>query len=264
MKIKSTIVMSIIVMASLSSCKSQKEVVEKTATDKTQVENTAIPNTLEIPYFKAIGVEPFWNLEISQKQVKFTTLENEKGVVLPIESAKIFEESTKTTYSTKDFMLILEAIPGGCNDGMSDLNYSHKVTVSLIDEATGEASENYGCGQFFADSKLSNTWILQTLRDKNVNSKDFGDQLPNLQIATETNSFTGFAGCNTIKGQLVPNSNDRIKFENIATTRMMCAPENKEQDFLNVLSKVGAYKFDGQTLILLDATYVPVATFRKK
>ena len=259
MKLRNSIFLSVIAFAGLASCTSKQAVVEKT-----KIEKTATVNKILVPYFKAIGTEPFWGIEISEKEVKFTELGNEKGIIFPNENLQIFEEDKKMTFSTKTHMLILQAMPGGCDDGMSDLVYSHKVVATLIDEMTGEATENYGCGEFFADPELSNVWTLKTFRDQNVDTKDFGDQTPILEFVTEKNMFTGFAGCNTINGKLVPNSKDRIKLTNIASTKMMCGPGNREQEFIGALSKVGAYKFDGDTLILLDATYVPIATFTKR
>ena len=85
-----------------------------------------------------------------------------------------------------------------------------------------------------------------------------------LEFVVEKNTFSGFAGCNSINGKMKVNTENRLQLVDIASTRMMCAPDNKEQQFLSLLAKVGAYKFDGDTLILLDPTYVPVATFKKK
>lgn len=264
MKLRSTIVLSIIAFAGLTSCKSQQEIVEKAKVDKVKVENTAVVNTIGIPYFKAIGTEPFWGVEISEKELKFTALGTEKGIIFPNEDLQKFQEDKKITFATKTHMLIIEAKPGECSDEMSDQRYSHKVVVTLIDEITGEVSENYGCGQFFADPQLSKIWMLKTLRGQEISAKDSGDQVPYIEFVGEKNMFTGFAGCNQINGKMRPNTENRLQLIDIASTRMMCEPENKEQQFLNVLAKVGAYKFDGDTLILMDPTYVPIATFRKK
>ena len=264
MKLSSTIVLSIIAFAGLSSCNSQKVLVEKTKVEKTKIENSAMISTIGIPYFKAMGTEPFWNLEVSEKEVKFTQLGIEKGIVFPNKDLQMLEEGSKITFGSDTHMLIIDAKAGECSDDMSDERYSHKVTVTLINEMTGEATENYGCGQFFADPQLSNRWILETFRGQEVGVKDFGDEVPNLEFIGQKSMFTGFAGCNRINGKLKPNTGNRLELIDIASTKMMCGPDNREQEFINVLAKVGAYKFDGQTLILLDATYVPVATFKKK
>lgn len=259
MKLRSTIVLSIVAIAGMSSCKSQKEIVEKT-----KVENTAVVSTIGIPYFKVVGTEPFWGVEISEKEVKFTALGNEKGIIIPNDDVQMFKEDKKITFATKTHMLIIEANPADCSDGMSDQRYSHKVAVTLIDETTGKATENYGCGQFFAEPQLSKIWMLKTLRGQEISSNDFGNQVPYLEFLADKNIFTGFAGCNQINGKMRPNTENKLQLIDIASTRMMCEPENKEQQFLNILAKVGAYKFDGDSLILLDETYVPVATFKKK
>ena len=259
MKVTSSVVFSIIAAAMISSCTSKKEVVKQS-----KIENTAVESTVGIPYFKAIGTEPFWNVEIFEKEVIFKSLGNEKGIVFSNEKFEVFEEDKKYTFANKTHTLIIEAISGECSDGMSDLSYSHKVAVTIIDETTGKSSQNFGCGQFISESKLSNIWVLKTFRDQIVSANDFDDQAPYLELVSGSNVFSGFGGCNTINGQVIPNSKNRIKFSNIAATKMMCGKVNREQEFISALSKVGAYKFDGRTLILLDATYVPIATFQAK
>lgn len=259
MKLRSIILLSVISFAGLSSCKSQKEIVEKTT-----LEHTAVANTTGVPYFKAVGTEPFWSIEISEKEVKYTSLENDKGFTFPNDNIEIFEEDKKTTFSTKTHMLIIEAISGECSDGMSDLAYSHKVVATLIDEMTNVASENYGCGQFSTNPALSGSWNLETFRNQVVNSKDFNGQIPSLDFIVETHMFSSFAGCNTINGQIIPNSKNRIKFANVSSTEMMCGSDSREQEFIITLSKVVGYKLDGEILTLLDSSYEPIATFQKK
>ncbi len=259
MKLKTTIVLSIIAFAGLTSCKSQKEVVEQT-----KIEDTAMVSTIGIPYFKGIGTEPFWAIEISEKELKFTEVGNEKGIIFPNEDLQIFQEDKKITFATKTHMLTIMATPGLCSDGMSDQRYSHKVTVTSIDEMTGEAEEYYGCAQFFADPQLSKIWMLKTFREQEFDKKDFNDEIPYLEFIGEKNMFAAFAGCNRINGRMQANTEDRLQLMDIASTKMMCGLDNREQEFINALAKVGGYKFDGDTLILLDATYVPIATFQKK
>lgn len=259
MRLRSTIVLSIIAFAGLSSCKSQKEVVEKT-----KIEKTAMVSTINVPYFKGVGTEPFWSVEVSEKEVKFTVPGDEKGLIFPNDNMDELQEDMKLAFANKTHMITIAPTLGECSDGMSERRFSHKVHVTLVNGETGETKEYYGCAQFFADAKLNAIWMLETLRDQQINQKDFGDAIPYLEIATDKNLVNGFAGCNRISGTLEVNTMNRLKFVNVASTKMMCDPENKEQEFLNLLAKVGAYKFDGDTLILLDPTYVPVATFKKR
>ena len=211
MKLRSTIFLSLIAFAGLSSCKSQKEIVEKTKIEKTSEKTTAMKSTIGIPYFKAIGTEPFWGVEISEKELKFTSVENQNGIIIPNETFEKFEENKKITFATKDYMLIIEAKPGECSDDMSDRRYSHKVVVTFIDEKTGEATENYGCGEFFADPQLSNIWMLKTLLGQDISAKYFGNEIPFIEFIGEKNMFTGFAGCNRINGKMQANSGNRLQ-----------------------------------------------------
>ena len=259
MRVRNTIALCILAVAGFSSCTSTKQIV-----DQTKIEDTAMKSTIEIPYFKAIGTEPFWSVEVSEKQVKFTDLDNQKGIIFPNDGLDMLEENMKLSFSNKTHMISINAVPGDCSDGMSDKRFSHKVHVSLISEIDGTTKEYNGCAEFFAAPQLTAVWTLQTMRGQEVSTKDFGNQIPFLEFFVEKNMFSGYAGCNQVTGQIKANTQNRIELSNIASTRMMCEPENKEQQFLNILAKVGAYKFDGDTLILLDPTYVPVATFKKK
>ncbi len=259
MKIKSTIFLSVIAFAGLTSCTSKQSTIEQT-----KIEKTAMVSTIGIPYFKAMGTEPFWNIEISEKEVKFTELGNEKGIIFPNENLQMFQEDNKITFATKSHTLVIDAKSAECSDGMSDIVYSHKVTATLIDEVTGEVKENYGCGQFFTHPQLSKIWFLKTFREQEFDKKNFNDEIPYVEFIGQKNMFSAFAGCNRINGKMQANTENRLQLIDIASTKMMCGPDNREQEFINVLAKVGAYKFDGDTLILMDATYVPIATFQKK
>lgn len=257
MKLRSIILLSVISFAGLSSCKSQKEIVKKTT-----LEHTAVANTTGVPYFKAVGTEPFWSIEISEKEVKFSELGNEKGIIFPNDNNDILYENMKLTYTNKTHMLTIDIKPGECSDGMSEQRYSYKANVSLIDADAGEVKKYYGCGQYFADSKLNSKWMLKTLRGEEISEKNSQNSLY-IEFLSEKNMFTAFAGCNQINGVMKSNTENRLQLLDIASTKMLCEPGNKEQDFINVLAKVGAYKFDGDILILTDPTYVPIATFRK-
>ena len=259
MKLRGTVVLCIVAMTALSSCKSQKEIVEQT-----KIEDTAMASTIGDIYFRAVGTEPFWGLEVSEKEVKFTQVESAESLVFPNIHLESLEENKKLTFMNKSHSVTISITPGECSDGMSDQRYSHKVNLELIETAVGKAKDYNGCAKFMADPQLTNIWILETMQGNKITNQEFANEFPYLDFTTEKSIFGGFAGCNTITGKLKVNTGNRLELIDIASTKMMCERDNKEQMFLGLLSKVGAYKFDGDTLILMDAQYVPVATFQKR
>ena len=76
-----------------------------------------------------------------------------------------------------------------------------------------------------------------------INYKDYG-------VQTSTgNEFLGFGGCNQMNGKVF-YERGLLRFTNISTTRMMCAPNNKEADFLEALQNTTNYHFESRHLIL--------------
>lgn len=259
MKLRNTIVLSIIAFAALSSCKSQKEIVEKT-----EIKEIPMKSTIGDIYFKAVGTEPFWGLEVSERDVKFTHPDSKENLVFPNIHLEKLEENKKLTYMNKTHSLTISIIPGECSDGMSEQRYSHKVSLELIETAVGQATEYNGCAMFMADPKLTKIWILKTMQGNGITKEDFANEMPYLDFIAEKSMFAGFGGCNSINGKMKVNTGNRIQFMDITSTKMMCEKDNQEPLFLGLLSKVGAYKFDGDALILMDAQYVPIATFQKR
>ena len=69
-----------------------------------------------------------------------------------------------------------------------------------------------------------------------------------MEIYASTN-ILGFAGCNQMNGSLFFEKG-LLRFSNIATTRMMCEPHNKENEFLKALQSTTTYKLENNRLWL--------------
>jgi heat shock protein HslJ len=74
---------------------------------------------------------------------------------------------------------------------------------------------------------------------------------PVLTFAPKQNQVSGSTGCNRLFGKLFKEKN-KLKFENIATTRMACDDDGLEQAFLKTLETVAAYQIQDGVLMLLD------------
>lgn len=74
---------------------------------------------------------------------------------------------------------------------------------------------------------------------------------PVLTFSPKQNQVSGSTGCNRLFGKLFKEKN-KLKFENIATTRMACDDDGLEQAFLKTLETVAAYQIQDGVLMLLN------------
>lgn len=105
---------------------------------------------------------------------------------------------------------------------------------------------------------LNGTWLVQSIKDKNINVK--GRMLvPDMKLVIDVSEgkVHGNTGCNILNGDFAvdmerPNS---ISFENMATTRMACPPDNNfETDLLVALEEATtAHAVDASTVELLNS-----------
>lgn len=109
---------------------------------------------------------------------------------------------------------------------------------------------------------LNTVWMVQQIKTLRVKASDFGQELPYMDLHTDIASFTGFAGCNRMKGNLV-NYNDQLKFSDVITTKMMCTPENRERDFLSALSAANRYEIHDNMLYLFNGKEVQLIFVKK-
>jgi heat shock protein HslJ len=115
------------------------------------------------------------------------------------------------------------------------------------------------CGDGSADDPAGRTWLLTELDG----SAPIPETVVDLTIAEGTAS--GNAGCNTYTGPVDVNTDDNTMTfgTEIATTMMACQPAvmDQEQRFLTVLTEATSYEMANDTLTLLDANDVALATF---
>ena len=106
---------------------------------------TTVPVTVpaELPSpplrFTAIGTEPFWAIKVDGRNLTYSTPEMPDGVIA--EATQAFRGNASESrsgqqtflwtgrFDRKDFRLEIEK--GECNDGMSDIVYSHSARLTL-------------------------------------------------------------------------------------------------------------------------------------
>ncbi|MCB4799075.1 META domain-containing protein [Neotamlana laminarinivorans] len=79
----------------------------------------------------------------------------------------------------------------------------------------------------------------------------------NINFDKETNKVAGFSGCNRFFGSYILNDL-ALKFNNLASTRKMCAPEQNaiESKLLNILNKATSVKYNANGFSLYNNNQV--------
>ncbi len=93
---------------------------------------------------------------------------------------------------------------------------------------------------------LTGTYTFSQIDDGVISTKN-----PTLTFSPESNSITGFSGCNRFFAKY-EISGSEISFDKIGTTKMLCddVANSTENNFLNALEKADAFKINGSQLIL--------------
>ena len=243
-----------LLLAFLFSCQTQKNT---TATGQAPTDTTSVKQSISSTvnpsgeiYFKASGTEPFWSLEISDDMLRFQSPGTETFNTPRTEPAQAMDANVKRYEAeTEAGTLKVQIQQGECVNAMSGAVSDYNVTVELK-RGTDQAFTVFeGCGQYVADYRLHDIWVLEALDGSKVTEAQFQEELPSMEINAGEASFAGFAGCNRMRGKLF-SERDVLRFIDIITTRMMCAPENQEAEFLNALQSTTTFRIENNRLYL--------------
>lgn len=194
-------------------------------------------------FFTAQGED--WSLNISEKQIEFISTDSLfLAFSVPTPTVIRVADANIKTYKidTAKHDLSINISSNECGDAkdayQTSLAFSDKKVEPLM-----------GYGHYKIDPDLQGKWILKSLGTKNVDINHFREQLPYFKIDISSKRFSGFAGCNQVNGTLF-SEHQLLRFIEIAQTRMLCAPPNKENDILSALAKVTTYEIKNNTLVL--------------
>lgn len=127
---------------------------------------------------------------------------------------------------------------------------------SRIEATTVIKKVNPAIGRFtLAETK----WRLVSLAKKPVTQK--GNKPYFLKLNSNDARFTAFAGCNSIAGNYVMPSSDKLDFSEVIMTRMACPDMTLEDKFGAMLVQMTTYKLDKETLIFFDKGKKELAKF---
>lgn len=219
--------------ALIFSCKSKQTTVDNTSSTKKFDEKTFDP------YFKGLGTEPFWNIEISDDFIVYKDIDG-KLEVFPVNSTDKAQDANvqliRSESGNQQLRVTIAQKP--CSDGMSDNSFDYKTEVSIITKEN-ELKLN-GCGNYIFPLKLQGKWNLISFNSAEI-PQDKYLKTPYLQFENEEKHVNGNASCNGFNGTVFFD-NQYIRFSTLAVTRMMCVHENMEQEFLKEITTITNYK----------------------
>lgn len=100
---------------------------------------------------------------------------------------------------------------------------------------------------------LSGNWILNHISKESGTTLDkgFPSKKPTLTLESVSKKMTGNTGCNQMFGSFTTQQN-KLSFKDVGSTKMYCQ-EVKENEYLQMISKVDSYKIENNQLILMDS-----------
>lgn len=127
---------------------------------------------------------------------------------------------------------------------------------------TGETTGNMNKDNHSQEMITQEKWTLIKLEGQDIPDSE---NPVYFTLNPEENRLNGFAGCNTLMGDYKLEEGNRIRFSEIATTRMACPDESiDENEVLNVFKMANNYTINGDTLMLNVGRRAPLAVFKKE
>lgn len=203
-------------------------------------------------YFRGNGNEPDWNLKISEKTIAFTSLKQGYEFLNGnhLEPIRAMDANVKMyKVITQAGLMTIQIMQQECINTMSGDKSFYSVRIDI--EKDGSSIHFSGCGNYVTDYRLHDIWVLEKINGERVNATDFAKELPNLEINTKDNKFSGYAGCNRMNGSIF-FERGLLRFTNVVTTRMACTGNNKESLFLKTLQSTIGYKIENRQLTLTN------------
>ncbi len=179
---------------------------------------------------------------------------------LQIQEGEVIDDSKWENY----FSLIngFEYVPG----------YLYKLRVSITEPNPSKSVGNPGPVRYTLiealekkiDPKLrvNDLWSLIEING-NSDVLDKSVKRPFLEIHVTDMTLLGNGPCNNISGTLDHLTHVKIKFNNIASTRMACLDLELEGEFLQALENVHQYNIKDLNLHLMDDEGNDILIFRK-
>lgn len=127
----------------------------------------------------------------------------------------------------------------------SSTKSSEKITENPTPKLGAEIVEKY--------------WKLIEINGHREGSTVEGAKEAHMILSAKDNRIHGNGGCNSYSGTYEISEGNRIKFSQIATTKMACMHHHHEDEFFRILGEVDNYSIQDDILSLNKARMAPMA-----
>lgn len=240
-----------LILLTVLSCKTAVVPIQKN--QKSETSGIDDIGKVENIYFKSSGTEPFWSLTFSEDKIVFKTTKDSL-VFAHVEPVLAMDANVKSyRIKTETAQLNIQISQGNCINVMSGHVSPYAVSLEFKESDTSKFEQLQGCGQYVTDYRLHDIWVLEELNARKISKVDFVKEFPMLEIYTRENKFSGFAGCNRMNGSLFFEKGV-LRFTNLASTKLLCEPGNKEAEFITALQQSNKYQIKDNRLILSNSS----------
>ncbi|MEJ2006007.1 MAG: META domain-containing protein, partial [Cyclobacteriaceae bacterium] len=200
-----------------------------------------------------MGNEPFWNLKIDKD--KLITFKMMDGPVISIPAAEPIraQDANVLLYrgSSDSGTLEITLNQASCQDSMSGIFRPFRVRVRYKTNTSEDFTELEGCGNYVANPRLHNIWIVMSLNNQKLDPASFPGGLPRLELFTAEGRVMGFDGCNSFNGSFY-EKDDELYFSPMISTLKACPgiPETGRQSASLLSGKRIKYEWTDSGLIL--------------
>lgn len=213
------------------------------------------------PYFKGLGTEPFWNIEISDDFIVYKDIDGKQEIFSIQNTHKAQDANAKLIRSESgNEQLEVTIAQKPCSDGMSDESFDYRTDVSIISKDS--ELKLSGCGNYVIPLKMQGKWELISFNGNEIPADKFL-KTPYLAFENQENKVSGNASCNGFSGAIFFD-NQYIRFSKLGVTRMMCAHENMENEFLKELETITQYELKNDELHLFKGNDLKMIFSKKE
>jgi heat shock protein HslJ len=132
--------------------------------------------------------------------------------------------------------------------------------------ATVIAATLMGCNKHnYNATNVFGEWDLAEMNGKTIELAE-GVTTPFIGFDQDEKRVYGNAGCNSFFGTMITDSTnvDALSFDNMGSTKMLCANMEIEDEFLMTLGLVNNIEYNAQELLLKDNANKTILRFERK
>lgn len=202
--------------------------------------------------FIASGNEPFWSLKIDfEKYIHFKMADGFEINTPAVKGLKRINANTiryQSNINNNPLVILLQK--ANCFNDMSGAELPYTVTITTKTNTDKNSTIFKGCGQYLADYRLHDIWLLDSINDKKVNVSDFINGIPRIEFNLTQRKFFAGTNCQTISGNMEVKGK-KIYFGKFSSSNINCKQGKFEAGYLQKISnKIVPYQIKPGKLYL--------------